>query len=92
MDENEVTVDVDKLRALANRIDDGAKALRTFQFTGIEDELPGAAVAAVVSPTVLTPRLDPVLAGAIGWSVAARTAAAHLDDADGSAAHRVGRP
>lgn len=92
MAENPLTVDLIRLRAVADRVDGSADAIGRFRFAGLPDgSLPGSAVAAVASPTVVAARFDDLLADLSRWAAAGRMAAGAFDAAEQNGVARLHR-
>lgn len=82
MAENTVTVDLDALRTLADRVERNTHALRKFTFPGVDGDLAGSATAAAISPERVAARFDSIVAGMLSWVTAARASARAFDAAE----------
>lgn len=90
MAENPVTVDLSRLRAVANRVDRSANALARFQFPGLDaDELRGSTVGGIVSPARVAARLEVVNPAMRRWATVARRSADAFENADHDNAGRM---
>ncbi len=84
-------VDLDRLRAVADRVWDAAGEIGEMRWPGLDpDELRGSAVAGTASQTLVTARLEDVVANIRGWVMAARTSADALERADREHGGRIG--
>lgn len=83
-------VDLDRLRAVADRVWDAAGEIGEMRWAGLDpDELRGSAVAGIASPTLVAAQLEDVVANMRGWVVAARTSADALERADSEHGDRI---
>jgi hypothetical protein len=90
MAENTVTVDLDRLRLLADRVDRTANALGKFTFRGIDPSaMIGSEVVGVAGPERIAARFEDVLAGMRSWAAAARQSVDTLGAAELGAADRI---
>lgn len=89
MAENTVSVDLDAMRTLADRVERNADALRRFCFPGIDRDMAGSATAAAMSPDRVAARFDTVVAGMLAWVCAARTSARAFDGAEQDNTRRI---
>jgi hypothetical protein len=91
MDENQVVVDLDRLRTVANRVERSADALRRFRFAGLDaDELRGSEVGPLTRPALVAARLDELIDAISAWAGAARAVGGRIDEADENTADRLG--
>jgi hypothetical protein len=90
MTETSLTVDPDRLRAAANRVERCAQTLARFQFPGLDpDALTGSLVGGVPSPAWVASRLPDVLASMQWWADSARLSASAFENADRDNAARM---
>jgi hypothetical protein len=76
MDETPVTVDVERLRTIANRVERSANALSCFRIAEMcRSDLPGSAVAAIPGPARIAEAFDLVIANMLEWVDVARNSA-----------------
>ena len=86
------TVDLTRLRAVADRVDRSADAITRFRFAGLHDEdLAGSAVAAIASPALVAARFDDVVTRMQGWAAAARMSASAFETAEQNGVARLDR-
>ena len=91
MSENPLTVDLIRLRAVANRVEGAADAIGRFRFAGLHDEdLAGSAVIEVASPALVAARLDGVVSDLRSWAGSARMSAAAFENAEQNGVARLG--
>ncbi|CAN5248087.1 hypothetical protein BH11ACT7_BH11ACT7_35540 [soil metagenome] len=90
MTRNAVTVDLDRLRAAANRVQRSAQTLSRFELPGLDgDAMAGSLVGRVAGPVSVASRLADLSASIRGWADAARSAASAFDDVDRDNATRI---
>ncbi len=90
MAQTSLTVDLTRLRAIADRVERAADTIARFGVPGLrEDDLVGSAVGAVASPALVTARLDDVVDRMRGWASAARTSAGAFEAAEEHSAARI---
>ncbi|MET0701010.1 MAG: hypothetical protein ABWY93_15235 [Mycobacterium sp.] len=92
MAETPLTVDLTRLRTIANRVEQSAAAIGRFRFPGLhEEDLLGSRVGDIATPALVAARLDILVAEMVGWAEAARMSANAFEDAErSSAAHLAG--
>jgi hypothetical protein len=90
MTETPVTVDLDRLRAIAGRVEHCAHTLATFRVLGLDSaDLPGAVVSGIAGPAQGAARLTDVLTSIQNWAHAARISARAFENADRDNATRM---
>jgi hypothetical protein len=88
MDEIPVTVDLSRLRAVANRVERSAHALSRFQLPELRQlDLPGSALAKL--PALLSGHFDDVIDQMTAWAEMARMTAAAFERAEQENAARL---
>jgi hypothetical protein len=84
-------VDLDQLRAIADRVWDTAGDIDEMPWPALDpDALSGSAVAGVTSPIHIEAELADVVANMRGWAMAARLSADALEHADREHGERLG--
>jgi hypothetical protein len=90
MDETPVTVDVDKLRTIVDRIERSANALSCFRIAEIrQSDLPGSAVGRIPGPARMAEAFDLVAANMLEWVDVARNAADSFERTEQETAGRL---
>ncbi|CAN5546329.1 hypothetical protein BH10ACT9_BH10ACT9_20000 [soil metagenome] len=90
MTETPVTVDLDRLRAVAGRVERCAHTLASFRVPGLDPaDLPGAVVSGIAGPAQGAARLTDVLASMHNWADAARISTSAFENADRDNATRM---
>jgi len=85
-------VDLDALRAVADRVTDAADAIAEIHWPTLPAEaLTGSTVGNVPAPVLIAAKLNDVIANMRGWAVAARMAADAFERADSRSADRFPR-
>lgn len=88
MDEIPVSVDLNKLRTVANRVEQSAQALSRFRMPELSQaDLPGSAVTKL--PVVLADYFDNVIEEMTAWARVARASADALDRTEQESATRL---
>lgn len=83
MEEIPVTIDPDRLRAVANRVEQSADTVGRFRGAGLPAAaLPGSTLATATDPAITAALLDPLLDRLRAWAQLARLAAATVERAD----------
>ncbi len=83
MDENQVTVDVNELRAVADRVQRSADALNAFRMPQLHAaDLPGSEVAEVMGSVRLADYFEVVIIALEDWALMARRSADAFDSAE----------
>lgn len=86
-------VDLDALRAVADRVTEAADAIAEIRWPTLPvDDLEGSAVGRVPAPDLIAAKLGDVIANMRGWAVAARMSADAFERADRRGADRFPRP
>ena len=88
MDEIPVTVDLNRLRAVANRVERSAYALSKFRLPELRQvDLPGSAIAKL--PPLIADLFDGVIDEMTAWAEAARTTALAFERTEQENASRL---
>ncbi len=88
MDEIPVSVDLNKLRTVANRVEQSAQTLSRFRMPELSQaDLPGSAVTKL--PVVLANYFDNVIEEMTAWARVARASADALDRTEQKSATRL---
>ena len=83
MDENQVTVDVNELRAVADRAQRSADSLSAFRMPELNAaDLPGSEVAEVMGSTRLADYFEVVIIALEDWALMARRSADAFESAE----------
>jgi hypothetical protein len=90
MTDTPVSVDLNRLRAVANRVERSANALSKFRFPGLcEEDLIDSSVAGLASPALMASRLETLVVLMHGWADAARMSADALEHTEQQNAVRL---
>jgi hypothetical protein len=85
-------VDLDALRAVADRVTEAADAIAAMQWPALpEGDLSGSATGRVAAPDLIAAKLADVVDNMRGWAVAARMSADAFERADTRSADRFPR-